>query len=363
MRSWISDGREDTRSVATRMLTVVLLGFSVGVYRNPSISWEESFIASDVDVSVDLRMSSAEVVVACRLSDLFVRLSYTEYSLICLILQENIGEKMKKERWDNVETEWENEVAENVNELSARSIFSNDVIYSSSARLVRYGRRNVSSTLRTLTVSLTLGTVSLVLQRDDGDLAVPYDMLLLEGQDFDFEIGRKEDGDEWLNLSLRRLFVFDLGKLGRHAHMSSSNEVDEADWSSRSVLVTGYSPAERTSGGSNGSEFESQIVIKIDKLHAPSNEIKVVFVVSFLSVAAFVGPTRDLVQFLSCKWPILSADYPPTRMVSEKTPTIESKISVAAPRQWNLRFVLHYPRLLFAADESDPHSRALVVRG
>ena len=140
---------------------------------------------------------------------------------------------------------------------------------------------------------------------------------------------------------------------------------------SLSVLVEGYTPREQRRNVDSSFSFDSQVVVKIDWDASPTGTTKVIVVVSYLSIAAFVRPLQDLVQFFACAWPVmgLSGIYiakpaPINEMASDQTSMTESKAAQPlAVNIWELRFVAHYPRLIFAADESDPHSRALLLRG
>ena len=356
------------------MLTVLLSGFSGGIHSSTSFGPRESSVLSKIDIAVDIEISSSAVVVSCRLSDMIVRLSYMDYVTVRRVVRDNIGRKLEIKRWDNLEKAWAKEVEGAVMEQEEPLVFSNDVTYSTSARLVRYGQGKDSGSIKkSMRLELSFESLSVVLQRDDvaDPSGVEYDMLLVRGKGFELEVGRKEDGDQWLNLSLGKIFVFDLGKVGRLARESRDGGFNSERTDPLSVLVEGYSPLEKLQKIDSGLEFDSQVVVKVDKDASPSGATKVVIVVSYLSITAIVGPLEDVIQFFACAWPVSSpSDVSHSESGISNEPAIEDISECVSPvpgplvhRTYELRFVSHYPRLVFAADESDPHSRALVLQG
>jgi hypothetical protein len=353
-----------------RLLAIGLHGFSFGIYQSTDALLSESTISSGIDVTLDVTMSSTGISVSIRLSDLLVRLASTDYITIRRIVRDNLGRKMDTSMWENVERAWENEVTDDGDDQAQEQAYSHEVIYSSSARLVQYGRpkkgteRKYSSQL-----TISLGSLSFVLRRDDVSAVptTPYDMLLLQWQGVEVELGQKDDGDIWLNLSVGNVFAFDLGKVGRlERKQGKKRRSDDDATNSLSVLVEGYSPVGTLLESDCGSEFDSHLVVKLDK-EKTSGAVKVVVIVNYLSLTAFVGPLDDLIQFFTCRLscPASNAEDPRNPQVTELVP---SKLqldheSKAEKYDWQLRFVSHYPRLVLAADEIDVHSRALVVQG
>jgi hypothetical protein len=117
-------------------------------------------------------------------------------------------------------------------------------------------------------------------------------------------------------------------------------------------------------------------------------------VVNYLSLNALVRPIMETAAFISCKWraPVLehqpeanevikphseenAAGTPSDDQLSE-TGSVPSqpengRLYAASKEVKNLpnksgfqiKVVAHYPRVFLVADESDPYSRALVLRG
>jgi hypothetical protein len=174
-----------------------------------------------------------------------------------------------------------------------------------------------------------------------------------------------------VNVSLSKVFVFDLGEAGRTSRSRRQYAKQNGTYS---VMVKGYSPPEKRQNFEANEELDSQIVFKMDKDASESGITKVTLVVSYLSVAALMGPLREVISFFKCDWSGSSnMASAPTKIDSADVRFSESKeeshrnASFSEPPSLNsglhLRFVLHYPRLVFVAEEGDSHSRALVLRG
>lgn len=367
LTSWIAD--EQVKFAAPRMLNVLLSGFSGGVYRTKSGGRAESTVLSKIDISLDVEMAKSAIVASCRLSDMMIRLTYTDYLAVRRIIRDNVGKTLETFGWDNVEKAWAEEAEGAAIDQVGFYTFSNDVAYSSSARLVRYGQgKDSRSREAAMRLSLVFCSLSIILRRDDisGPSAFPYDMLVVRGQGFELDLGRKNSGDKWLNLSLSKIFAFDLGKVGRHTRQSPFEKPEIGGINTLSVLVEGYIPPDKRD--KNDAEFDSQVVVKIDRYASPTGVTKVIIVVSYLSVTAFVGPLGDVVQFFTCEWPVSVPSDSNLRRSSLSGEMAAAVLKPHSPRPLTqdtleIRFVSHYPRLIFAADESDPHSRALVLQG
>ena len=358
-----------------RMLSVHLLGLTIYMNRNQSgTKSTKNQLLSEIDFLVDISVAPSATTMACRLSNVVIRLSYLDYLALRHILRDNIGRKADKSKWDNLEVAWEKETGTDINAVEQQT-FSNDVLYSSSARLVRYGHGAKPSFKKpSADINLHFESLSILLRRDDvSDFSAPlYDIIVARMQGFELGLGRKEDGDQWLNASLNQVFVFDLGRVGRRELRSPGKPLDPFQAHDfATVLLQGYtSPNKQEIGGS----FDSQIVVKVDREAPPSGITKVVVVVSFLSIAPMVGPLRDVVDFVTCEWgesAYFESDTRRTeslvcdgRTVPESEMTTPSETTKSTHhRVWRVQFISHYPRLVFAADDNDLQSKALVLRG
>ena len=245
--------------------------------------------------------------------------------------------------------------------------------YSTSARLVRYGQKKggSGSSKKSVRLKLFFGSLSIILRRDDNvdSSSEPYDMILARCQGFELDVGQKDGGDRWLNASLNKVFVFDLGFGGRLSRLSLYRRVDHNVGDSFSVIVQGYSPPERSRELETGAEFDSQIILKIEN-DASSRVTKFTVIMSCLSSTASLGALKELTQFFGCKWP--ASDLSSTHQAATESADFDglpetgpqaSGSTKKAAHEYQMRFVLHYPRLVFVADEYDRQSRALVLRG
>ena len=374
LNSWNANNRDSVES--QRMLSILLLGLSIDVNRNIEASKKvKNQLLSEVNVSLNVSVSPSISIVACQLSDVVVRLSYLDYLALQRIMSNNVGCKVDKSKWDNLEVAWEKETGNIGQEVDEQKTFSNGVMYSTNARLVRYGQgEKLNSKKPSANVNLRFESLSVLLRRDDiWDFpAAPYDMVLARVQDFEFELGRKEDGGQWLNASVKQIFVFDLGRSGRKERRSSGKMHDAlqiADYAT--VLLQGYTPLHNQR---KDSDFDSQIVLKVDRDAPPAGLTKVVIVVSFLSIAPMVGPLRDVIDFVTCEWDAsasLETDSQHTEspvrnddIGLESEATVQPSAPTSSPQRiFRVQFVSHYPRLVFAADENDLQSKALVLRG
>ena len=93
-------------------------------------------------------------------------------------------------------------------------------------------------------------------------------------------------------------------------------------------------------------------------------------VVNYLSLNALIRPFREIADFLSCEWPTSVEQSPKCMRVDEVELHITEKSKFPkidmihdSFRGFQLKVVAHYPRVFFLADESDLHSRALVLKG
>eukprot|EP00980_Cylindrotheca_fusiformis_P027997 scaffold22575_cov141-Cylindrotheca_fusiformis.AAC.28 len=258
-----------------------------------------------------------------------------------------------------------------------------------------------------LEVSFKLDGLSLKLRRDDdvdgieeGDellQAFHYDISLLRVQLVEISASQKDTGDFSFCLSLFRLGLFDLGDHGRLVRRQYYSSLPSAQ-SKRSqrnpirqpcpfhVLVEGYSSSSDEEISTRGSD-DAQLVVNVDRCSAGSaiatgslkdcelpSDSKVTVakvVVNNLSVNALIRPFKEIAAFLSCEWKTQTSQVASVIGLEKKaTDSSRAAGSVQQAKSgsfrnqgFQLKLVAHYPRVFFLADESDPHSRALVLRG
>lgn len=236
-------------------------------------------------------------------------------------------------------------------------------------------------------------------QDDDIATAFQYDIMLLRVQLVEIAASRKETGDLSFCLSLFRLGLFDLGDRGRlmrqryYSSLPSMKSIKAKQKAIRQpcpfhVLVEGYSPLENAGSRTmESSADDPQFVVNVDRCSAGSAvaagslkdcelplDAKVTVakvVINNLSVNALVRPFKEIAAFLSCEWrtkasqELSAIDVEKNESFSSETivNTKPANLVVLQNQGLQLKLVAHYPRVFFLADESDPHSRALVLRG
>lgn len=262
-----------------------------------------------------------------------------------------------------------------------------------------------------LDIRFDLDGLSLKLTRDDlveGVLdgeelaaAFHYDISLLKVDIVEVICTANSAGDVSFNLSLFRIGLFDLGDNGRLVRERFYDSLRAGDVSLGKgnlrgtrqpcpfyVLAEGYKSS-RDDGLVESSAEGPQFVVTVDTCPASSTtgfgllsdcglpaDTKVTvarIVINYLSLNALIRPFREIVGFLSCEWPSQRGHAP--KSVSNKPRKDETKytastetskdvdVSMTSSRGVQIKLVAHYPRVFFLADESDAHSRALVLRG
>ena len=375
VKSWINCGNGDDADEDARVLDVEVIGFSCGVYSNREMSWDALSILSNVDVTVKVTKTMSLVTSMCQISDVFINLSYTDFVAFVLVVNENLCKKVDKSNWDNLEVAWEKELSSAMTGALDLQAFSKDVSYSSSARYVRFGREKKSDSklvIQRQDYQVRLDVVSVILRCndpvDDENPESEYDMVLFRGQGFDAAFKRDASGQQSLGLTLQRIFLFDLGERD-HAFRRIEEDGDaERTHSSFAILVDGYSPSEDTENATTTTEqFDSQLVLNFDRAHG--QDAKLSILINYISVTFLVRPFVDIVAFITRSWPhdlqqstvgaeSDSLDGHVGESLEEARDAIRSEDT-----SFHFKFVLHYPRLIFVANETDPHSQGLVLRG
>lgn len=274
-------------------------------------------------------------------------------------------------------------------------------------------KQSSGDTSNTLDLQFELDGLSLTLRRDDQvegvreseelALAFQYDVILLRVQVVEISIISNDNGDMSFHLSLFRLGLFDLGDHGRlirerfYANLPQSSGQRSTRKGLRQpcpfyVLAEGYSPTEADGGNDRPKSDHRdgpQFVVTVDRCAAssvgavgsladsdlpPDSNVTVArIVINYLSMNALVRPFKEVAEFFSCDWPTHSVVGQISRnKMTEKIEGVPNDEKVAKgkgpydtsrSRGFQLKLVAHYPRIFFLANESDIHSRALVLRG
>lgn len=226
------------------------------------------------------------------------------------------------------------------------------------------------------------------------DPAFNYDMVVFRADKIAISIGTTAAGDKSMQLTLNRLGIFDLGDFGRLAreryYYNLSRLYGKGDVRNRSirdpcsfsVLAEGYSRNESHSA----LEETSQLIVTVDWCSASSvghvggsslpddgADDKIVvarIVINYLTINAMIRPMKEIASFLACSWDVqhdghvVAFNRVISSVSSNEAAQLEGSTAPMTSRKgFQLKLVAHYPQIFFLADESDPNSRALVLRG
>ncbi len=370
--------------------------------------------------------SNLSLVVRCKLSFMDLVLSYMDYILLRSVLNENIMKHVDKTLWDDVDDSRstdENQLkddrstsagllyAENARfvrygNLSKRTALSEDEI---DPNLISKGngttnipdmREEVGSTTL-IDLKFDLAGLNLILHRDDpiekqskhfplDNSELNYDIVSFEVDQVELAIATSEAGAKSATLKLHQLSLFDQGDVGRIARekfMRSplGSRRPSAFW----VIAESYDAFEGHGDNAviddNGEILrQPQITLTIDTRPAAdvdfgglvdqchNTTVTVACLrMNYMNVNPLVRPIKDITDFLLCKWwvekSIGGAGLKPIESSREVGTPIESSPDhneeSRAVRGFQLKVVAHYPRIFLIADECDPASRALVLRG
>lgn len=430
-----SDKNKASQAVWYRVLSVSLTGLRWNANeRNRSLDVDnDSAYAVPLNLKLILRKPTRKgnaVVIRGSLSCIETTLTYTTFVLLKAVMRDNVSREIDVTRWDNVEKAYWMEVDEG--EQPAYSSNARFIRYGKErkqraatmetdpgAEIDPDGSQKsqkVPPSVPKLDCLFNLDGLRLKLHRNDHleglksnmDSDFCYDVVVLRADTIEVSLTANSLGDKTLQLSLSRLGVFDLGDTGRLARTryyetlmeldSSSSAVEMSPQVTRnpcafSVLVEGYSPTEDHVSSPEQKESmaaEPQLLLTIDTcsassagveneesiLHREEDSDKVVLarmVFNYMSVNALIRPLREIVAFMTCSWPLPSADRDSSigeaadKLDEEVETSVDQPEERARPASFRkglqLKVVAHYPRIFFLADESDPCSRALVLRG
>jgi hypothetical protein len=365
------------------------------------------------------------IIVRGSLSCIELNLTYTVYILLKAIMKDNLSRKIDVSRWDNVEKAYSMEEEGNhpLYSSDARFIrYGQDRVKNESSEATEHeSAKIVGREEAKLDCLFSLEGLRLKLHRNDPleglntlslgetgfESSFCYDIVVLRADRIEVLVTVSSTGDKSLQLSLSRLGVYDLGDGGRLARDRYKRALMELDHSENnvevkavrnpcafSVLIEGYSSSEDNVADSpkrqGDSTSEPQLLITVDTCSPSSaglaNEdplasaedatdkiILARMVFNYLSINALIRPMREIVAFLTCSWSLNRADQGSSNAgaLSGGETLLEKSVDQfeehARPGSFRhglqLKVVAHYPRVFFVADESDPLSRSLVLRG
>ena len=421
-----------------RMLSLKVVNFSASVFtKDGDLSSYDHLLNQGTDLFIVLQKStwhSTSMSLKSRVSLVNIALKYSSYCQIYAVLQGNLGKKIDKAKWDNIEKAYDLEIQQIEGEVSE------PIEYAPDARHVRYGKKvhkkeasgsrgNTAAKLmgdhnnrekETLVdVQLTFDGFALKLRRDDSlqnvaddDKAFEYDMVYLRVELVKVSITNETSEDLSFRLSLYRIGFFDLGDSGRRLRESLAIQAQKGEGKKKLqgarrpcafvVLVEGYTRLDDDDFllDDIGIDMQNdpQLVVTIDRIPSSSirrigshesmlqekpeieKAIAVEIVLNLLSVNAILRPFREVAAFFARTWPLAeqakaeAGKIPRNADLQNDTIGIEtaSDEMKADPVTKNMpssascvqvKLVAHHPRIFFVSDETDPHSRGLVLKG
>ncbi len=371
---------------------------------------------------IDKKMS---VIVRCKLSYMDLVLSYLDYVLLRHVLNENIMKTPDKKLWDNVyedlmqrsntlnnKNEHNVKYAEDARfvrygESSKRNSLPKSEYNEASDKSVQI--HSVSdgqdSCHTLLDFKFSLDGLTLVLLRDDpvdtysSTIAsgLDYDIVSFEVDHVDVAASTNSKGAKSATIKFYQLALFDQGDVGRlarevwdltnNSNCHSKKSMRRKNPSAFSAIAEGYDAFDKNETDAvideNGRVIrEPQMTITVDT--RPSADVDFGGLVekcesatvtvacirmNSMNMNPLIRPLTDISNFLFCRWPIgigqIYFEGEKTSIVYDKS---EHSTNVVSEKErsvhgFQLKLVAHYPRVFLLADESDPTTRALVLRG
>ena len=200
-----------------RMLSLKIANFSASVFKKDGESSKNDHLLNQgTDLSLVLQKSTwhgSSMSVKCRVSLVNMTLKYSQYCHVYGVMQGNLGKKIDKAKWDNIEKAYDLEIQHTEGQADQPL---HSVEYASGARHVRYGKKpqeeeanefpnNGNEAKPSLVdVNFTFDGFALKFRRDDpveeivdeqAAAAFEYDMILLRVQLVEVSISNRISDD------------------------------------------------------------------------------------------------------------------------------------------------------------------------
>ena len=266
-------------------------------------------------------------------------------------------------------------------------------------------KQSVSQSL--IDFKFNLDGLNLVLHRDDpldarslsnmGNLN--YDIASFEVDQVDLSLSTNANGAKSATIKFYQLALFDQGDVGRLAreawhidscHHNSQKFRKKKRPSAFSVIAEGYDAFDTNDQNAvideNGEIVrEPQVTMTVDTRpsadvdfgelvdHCENTTVTMACIrMNCMNINPLIRPLTDIAEFLACKWSgEKKIEFDDSKETTEQTLNAElhpkSKNNSQKPMRsiqgFQFKIVAHYPRVFLLADESDPSTRALVLRG
>lgn len=366
------------------------------------------------------------LILRCKLSIMDLVLSYMDYILLRSVLKENLLKTVDKTFWDNVDDKLEanmlddngkrnNSVIYSENArivrygtLSRRNTlpkeeFEESVVPDDTSSIDFDDSNDDDSNHILLDLKFSLAGLNLVLHRDDplpeissdigkNNSGLNYDIVSFEIDQIELGVSSTKSGAKCATVKLQQLSLFDQGDVGRIArekYMGISNRLRKP--SVFSVIAESYDTFDANKMDAvvddNGEVIkESQLTLTVDT--RPTADVDFAGLVdqcqnttvtvaclrmNYMNINPLIRPIKETTDFLFCNWRKEPKETESNSMETLVNPVDDNASTNTSPSQhesegravkgFQLRIVANYPRVFLIADECNPASRALVLRG
>ncbi len=356
VKSWFEEARVQDAIDWYRVLDITLgLGITVELFEAVT-GLESPDTYFDTKLTVMKPTTGKVTQVRGGIETFNIRLSYRDFLMLRLIMRENVSKAIDESKWENIEKiYWLQSEGEAVEGSSNKDI---GVQYAESARFVRFGENKVATKESETSIEFLLQSMNITLHRDDWFDKLDeehanylcYDICKFSIQNFESKLTKRSNGSKSASFSLRDMSFTDLGDYGRLARdiYLGGNERKRPPCAF-SVVAEGYGE----------SSFGPLISLDVDtEGSSKSIDLKV----NTLSITLLPRSIEDVISFGSGNWHCPEL-YQAKVLAATAEPSSTDPMTSSSTGAIQFKFLAMYPRLILLADETDPFSRALVLRG
>lgn len=408
-----------------RVLSVSITGLGWRVSRESGDSLSTSLqIENPVNFHLQMRKpptgSDLPIIARCKLTAMELVLCYSEYMLLRAVLKENVTKKVDKTLWDNVEDKHltdEHESSGVRYSKNARFVRYGDMSERHSLdNKIKVETKIPSLSARpSLDVQFSLDGVAMVLHRDDTfpeikDL-IAYNIILLEVDDIHLQLAANTDKSKTGTVTFKSFALSDVGDVGRleRERVLAEHSINDSSFCKRrksaafSVIVRGHNTMELEIDHVEDVK-DPQLIISIDTksstkvdmkdLNLDDEDIEITSIrvtLNHMNINPLIRPLSEVADFISGAWHLelsdVEADETPSKVeeisgIAERREDLgeefqrsyqgahhQSNIAAIIPseqspvRGFHVTIITNYPKVFLVPDETDPSTRALVLRG
>lgn len=406
-----------------RILSVSILGLGWRVHRREA-DLIPAFLQIENPLNFHLQIwrppshTELPIILRCKMTPIETILTYNEYILFNTVLKENLTKKIDKSLWDNPE-DMSVYDEENLNggvkySKNARFVRFGGMSgrYTENSPERSPNSKNETPNTTSFDAKFSLDGIVLILHRDDRVALFEedgnYDIVRLEVEDIDLHVASSADGSRIGTAKLQSFALIDVGDVGRisrekfqidsltgHEYSSSLSKIRKP--SLFSVIVEGYDTQNNVeTSRSQNLEKDPQLIITFDTgsssvidmepQHYQGSTKKVTSIrvtLNHLNLNPLIRPLNEIADFISAAWPVEKtgidskvenrtlakntecSGFIETTKPEEHQPNAPKSVSnkAGSTRAFHLTVITNYPRVFLVPDETDPFTKALVLRG